>query len=401
MGPMTGYRIIDLTTVLMGPFATQMLGEMGADIIKVEPPQGDVTRVLGPSRSPGMGALFLNTNRYKRSICLDLKQDAARKALLALVDTADVLVTNIRPEALSRLGLDRDEMLARNPKLIHAALLGFGNDGPYSGRPAYDDLIQAGCGLSSLIGQTQNDAPNYVPVALADRVVGITAVSAICAALAARERTGIGGPVEIPMLETMTSLVMGDHMAGRTFEPELPERAYQRLVSQHRKPYATKDGYISAIIYTDADWKKFLQATDMVDLPQRDPRFANFTARNADIDHVYAWLSGVFTSRTTCEWLTLLQDVGVPVAKVHDLDSLLQDEHLNATSFFRYLDHPTEGRIRTMAPCIRWPRQELPEDMPAPLKGEHSIAVLEEINWPQSEIDALTEMGALILAEAV
>lgn len=399
MGTLTGYRVVDLTTVLMGPFATQILGEMGADVIKVEPPTGDVTRALGPMRSKGMGALYLNTNRYKRSICLDLKQKSAKDALLALVDTADVLVSNIRPEALARLGLGREEMMARNPKLIYASLLGFGNDGPYSGRPAYDDLIQASCGLSSMIGQKQNADPNYVPVALADRVVGITAFGAICAALAARERTGKGGPVEIPMLETMASLIMGDHMAGRTFEPQQPARAYERLVAQHRRPYKTQDGFISAIVYTDAHWDRFLRAIDRQDLVQKDPRFASFASRNASINYVYGWLSDLFAQRTTQAWLDLLQNADVPVAQVHDLDSLLKDEHLNATSFFRMQNHPSEGKIRTLAPCIQWPDQTDVEEMHAPLKGEQGVEILQEISLPQAQIDQLSKSGALIVPD--
>ncbi len=400
MGPMSGIRIVDLTTVLMGPFATQILGEMGADVIKVEAPAGDITRNLGPSRTPGMGALYLNTNRFKRSICLDLKQGTARETLLSIIDTADVLVTNIRPSAMSRLGLKQDELRKRNPKLIYAALLGYGANGPNSGKPAYDDLIQAGSGLASLMGMANNSDPRYVPTALADRVVGLAAVGAINAALISRERTGKGDVVEVSMLETMTNLIMGDHMAGRTFEPQMEERSYQRLTSPHRKPYKTRDGFISAIIYTDAHWCRFLEAINMQDLAKKDSRFSSFSSRNASIDYVYNWLSQTFKNKTTDDWLSILQAADLPVAKVQSLDSLCMDEHLEDIAFFKHYNHPSEGKIRTIDSGTQWPEHSPPQDKHAPLKGEHGIEILKEAAIPQELINDLIASQALILPEA-
>ncbi len=224
MGPLQGIKVIDMTTVLMGPYATQMLGDYGADIIKIESLEGDVTRLIGPTRHPGMGPVFLNTNRSKRSICLDLKKPAGRDAVLRLIASADVLVYNVRPQAMARLQLGYDVVSKINPRLIYAGVFGFGQDGPYAAKPAYDDLIQGATALPALMAQTSDGVPRYVPNALVDRIVGLTAVGAICASLVHRDRTGHGQRVDIPMFETMAGFVMGDHMGGLTYEPPLDQR---------------------------------------------------------------------------------------------------------------------------------------------------------------------------------
>ena len=259
-GPLTGLKILDLTTVLMGPYATQILGDMGADVVKIESPEGDSVRGIGPFRNPGMGSIFLQANRGKRSIVLDLKQQQGREALLKLVETADVLVYNLRPQVMERLRLGYADVAASNPKIIYAGLFGYGQDGPYAARPAYDDLMQGGTGIPSLVQRAGNPAPRYAPLAIADRVVGIWAVGAITAALWHRERHGEGQRIDIPMFETMAQLVLGDHMGGGLFEPALGDMGYGRLLSHDRRPYPTKDGYVCALVYSDKQWRRFFEA---------------------------------------------------------------------------------------------------------------------------------------------
>ena len=269
MGPLEGIKVIDMTTVLMGPYATQMLGDYGADVIKVEALDGDVTRLIGPTRHPGMGPVFLNTNRSKRSICLDLKKPAGRDAVLRLIASADVLVYNVRPQAMARLQLGYDVVAKINPRLIYAGVFGFGQDGPYAAKPAYDDLIQGATALPALMAQTSDGIPRYVPNALVDRIVGLTAVGAICASLVHRDRTGRGQRVDIPMFETMAGFVMGDHMGGLTYEPPLDKGGYARHLSRDRRPYKTSDGYICVIVYNDKQWENFFKATGRDDLRAR------------------------------------------------------------------------------------------------------------------------------------
>ena len=330
MGPLKGIKVVDMTTVLMGPYATQMLGDYGADVIKVESLDGDVTRLIGPMRHAGMGPVFLNTNRSKRSICLDLKKPAGREAVLRLLKDADVLVYNVRPQAMARLQLGYDVVSEINPRLVYAGVFGFGQDGPYAAKPAYDDLIQGATALPALMAQTGDGVPRYVPNALVDRIVGLTAVGAICASLVHRDRTGRGQRVDIPMFETMAGFVMGDHMGGLTYEPPLDKGGYARHLSRDRRPYKTSDGYLSVIVYNDKQWENFFKATGRDDL-RADPKFANFAGRAANIDVVYAELARIFETRTTAEWIDLLTKADVPVMPMHDLASILHDEHLEAT----------------------------------------------------------------------
>ncbi|RYY28811.1 MAG: CoA transferase [Sphingomonadales bacterium] len=399
MGPLHGIRIIDLTSVVMGPFATQILAEMGAEVIKVEAPEGDITRQIGPARARGSGALYLNANRHKRSICLDLKRPEALDLLDRLLKSADVLATNIRPAAMARLGLDATALLVRHPRLVYAAMVGFGQTGPYAGKPAYDDLIQGAAGLSALMSEAGDGTPRYAPVALADRVAGLAAVGAICAALFERERTGSGCEVEIPMFETMASVVLGDHLAGQTFEPSTPERSYARLMSPHRRPFATRDGHICAVVYTDRQWTAFLDQTEMSDLPRRDLRFATFAARNAAIDDVYAFLAELFATRSTAEWLDLLGAADIPAMPMHTMESLVDDPHLTATEFIRIREHPVQGSIRTLAPATRWPGRTPAADRPAPELGADGAALLKEAGFDDGEIEVLRMCGALLLPD--
>ena len=394
-GALAGIRIIDLTTIVMGPYATQLLAEMGADVIKVEAKGGDLARQIAPGRHPGMGAMFLNANRGKRSICMDLKHPAGRDALLALIRDADVLTFNIRPRAMARLGLSFDELAAINPRLVYAAMPGFGQDGPYADKPAYDDLIQGAALLPALAAQAGDGVPRYVPTALADRVVGVHAMGAICAALVARGRTGLGQAIEIPMFETMVGFVLADHLAGLSFDPPEGEGGYQRLLSRQRRPFPTQDGHVCAVVYTDDHWRRFLAAIGRADLPAQDPRFASFASRTAHVDHVYAFLAEVFAQRTTSAWIALLEQADVPGMPMHDFASIARDPHLLATGYFETVDHPSEGRIRTMRPATRWSATPAPAPCPAPRLGEHGVAVLREAGLDDQAIAALIAGGAL------
>jgi len=398
MGPLEDVKVIDMTTVLMGPYATQMLGDYGADVIKVESLDGDVTRLIGPSRHAGMGPVFLNTNRSKRSIALDLKKPAGRDAVLRLIASADVLVYNVRPQAMVRLQLGYDVVSEVNPRLIYAGVFGFGQDGPYAAKPAYDDLIQGATALPALMAQTGDGVPRYVPNALVDRIVGLTAVGAICASLVHRDRTGRGQRVDIPMFETMAGFVMGDHMGGLTYEPPLDKGGYARHLSRDRRPYKTSDGYISVIVYNDKQWERFFEATGRNDL-RRDPKFATFAGRANNIDMVYAELARIFETKTTAEWTELLNKADVPVMPMHDLESILQDEHLVATDFFPVVDHPSEGRIRSMRVSAKWSETPTEPGRLAPRLNEHGPEILREAGFSPDEIavlirDGVTKQGA-------
>jgi crotonobetainyl-CoA:carnitine CoA-transferase CaiB-like acyl-CoA transferase len=397
MGPLAGIKVIDMTTVLMGPYATQTLGDYGADVIKVESPEGDVTRLIGPTRHPGMGPVYLNTNRSKRSICLDLKKPAGREAVLRLLKGADVLVYNIRPQAMARLNLGYDLVSALNPRLIYAGVFGFGQDGPYAAKPAYDDLIQGGAGLAHLMAVGGDDTPRYVPNALVDRIVGLTAVGAICASLVHRDRTGKGQRLDIPMFETMTSFVMGDHMGGLTYEPPLDKGGYARHLSRDRRPYKTADGYLCVIVYNDKQWNAFFEASGRTDL-RDDPRFASFAGRSVNIDTVYGELARILETRTTAEWTELLIKADVPVMPMHDLEGVLSDPHLLATDFFPVVEHPTEGPVRSMRVPVNWSDTKAEPERLAPRLNEHGEAILRDAGFSSDEIAEMIRDGVTVPA---
>ncbi len=388
-GPLAGVRIVDMTTVLMGPYATQILGDMGADVIKVEPLQGDGTRAIGPMRNPGMGAFFMHVNRSKRCIALDLKNEAGHAVLLRLLATADVLIYNVRPQAMARLKLSYEEVAAINPRIIHVGCYGFSQDGPYAAKPAYDDLIQGAVGLPTLAALAGSDKPRYVPVTMADRTVGLNAVNAVSAALYYRERTGQGQAIGIPMFETMVQFVLGDHLGGLSFDPPLGPPGYQRLLSSERRPYATKDGWISAVVYTDRHWRDFFTLLGQPELVDTDPRFADMGVRTRHTNELYGMVAEAIATRTTAEWLEALEGIDIPVMPVHSVESLMEDPHLKATGFFQSLDHPTEGRIRSMAVPSTWSKSQPAVTRLAPRLGEHSAEVLREAGFSDAEIAAL------------
>ncbi len=394
-GPLAGVRVLDLTSVLMGPFATQHLGDMGADVIKVESPAGDSTRGIGPMRHPGMGPVFLHCNRNKRSIVLDLKRAEGREALLRLAKTMDALVYNVRPAAMKRLGLAYEDVAAVKPDIIYAGLYGFGQDGPYAARPAYDDLIQGAIGIPTLSVLAGGETPRYAPVTLADRTVGIAAVNAILAALFHRERTGEGQSVEVPMFETMAQLTLGDHLGGATFEPAIGPSGYPRLLNANRKPYRTKDGYICAMFYNDRQWQAFFELTGSPELFTQDPRFATIGKRTENIHALYTMVAQAMATRTTAEWAQALMDADIPNMPMNTIESLMEDPHLKAVGFFEHQAHPTEGPIRAMRPAARFSRTQARQRSFAPRLGENSEEVLREAGYSLAEVAALRASGVL------
>ncbi len=396
MGPLHGIKVIDMTSVLMGPFATLSLGDMGADVIKVEAPAGDLVRQIGPARHADMGPIFLNTNRNKRSLCLDLKKPAGLKVLQRLLVDADVLVYNVRPQAMERLGLGFEAVSALNPRLVYAGLFGFGQDGPYAARPAYDDLMQGGAGLSHLIARSGDGTPRYVPSAMADRIVGLTAVGGILASLLARQRSGRGQRLDVPMFETMAGFILGDHLGGLSFEPPLDAGGYARQLSPQRKPYRTRDGHVCALVYNDKQWLSFLRAVGRESLLD-DHRFATFAGRSRHIDHCYAELGRIFEERDTAEWMLLLEAADIPFMPMNDLPGLLADPHLAATGFFTMVDHPSEGPLRQMRMPMQWSDSSPDTPRPAPRLGEHSAEVLQQAGFDADEIAALVAEGAVAL----
>lgn len=383
-GPLSGLKVIDITTVMMGPYATQIMAEMGADVLKIEAPEGDSVRGVGPSRNPGMGSLFLQANAGKRSVVLNLKTEEGRANLTRLAAAADVLITNLRPKALKRLGLSYAELSSVNPRLIFASLFGYGEDGPYAGRPAYDDLIQGAVGIPSLFVAAGGEAPRYAPVTVSDRVVGLFGLSAILASLWRRERTGEGQSMEIPMFETMAHFVLGDHLGGALFDPPEASMGYARLLSDQRRPYPTRDGFVCTMIYNDDQWRRFFAAIGRSEMFETDPRFATIADRTRHIDDIYAMVADEMASRSTEECVALLNSADLPFAPLNTLESLRNDPHLAATGFFREVEHPSEGRLRTPTHPVRYSRTPPAPVGPAPRLGEHTSQVLGELQSPPS-----------------
>ncbi|MET0867643.1 MAG: CoA transferase [Pseudorhodoplanes sp.] len=388
-GPLAGVRILDLTSVILGPYATQILADFGADVIKVEAPSGDIMRHVGPMRNPGMGHIYLNLNRNKRSIALDLKQTEARDALRELTKSVDVMVTNVRPAAMARLGLGYDDIRKFNPRIIYANATGYGAGGRYAGKPAYDDLIQGLVGIAGITRDAWGGEPRYMPLAIADRTVGLYLANAISAALFHRERTGKGQAIEIPMFEVFAEYLLGDHLSGLTFDPPEGPQYYARLVSKHRRPYATSDGHVCALVYTDIHWRNFFRAIGREEM-MADPRFATHGARADHIDEVYAFVSDTLKTRTTADWLSILESNDIPAAPMNDVTSLLDDPHLNDTGFFQVVDHPTEGRLRmTQVPGAWSVSQPAVRSLP-PNLGQHTAEVLREAGLPERTIERLS-----------
>lgn len=400
-GPLAGVRVVDLSTMLMAPYATQILGDMGADVVKVEAPEGDAVRGIGPMRNPGMGPIFLQVNRSKRSVVLDLKRPEGLQAVRDLIARADVLVYNLRPQSMARLGLDYPSVVQLAPGIVYAGLFGYGQDGPYAAKPAFDDLIQGAVAVPWLAHLADGRTPAYAPTAIVDRGVALWAVGQITAALFHRSRTGQGQRIDVPMFEMMASFVLGDHLGGQAFEPPLGPAGYRRMLNPHRRPYPTRDGFVCAMIYTDRHWRSFFRALGREQDFEQDPRYRTMTSRTEHIETLYRELAELLQTRTTAEWLELLNGADIPAMPLHTLESLLADPHLAATGFFGQEEHPSEGRLRTMAYPSTWSVTQPAASRPAPRLGEHSAAVLREAGYTDERIEALVRAGATRVAPAV
>ncbi len=397
-GPLDGVKVLDLTSVVMGPFATQILGDFGAEVVKVESPEGDNMRWVWPFRHPGMGHIFLNANRNKRSIVLNLKSEGGRKACLALAAQADVLVYNIRPQAMARLKLSYDEIEKVNPKIIYVGCFGYSQRGPYAAKAAYDDLIQGAAGIPWLLKKQGADTPRYAPIIIADRAVGLQVAGAVSAALYHREKTGKGQRVDVPMFEHLLPLVLGEHLGGLTFEPKLGEAGYARMLTPDRRPYQTRDGYVCALIYNDKQWKAFFDLIgkpDMLALPE----FATYEARSQNYDRVYGFVAEEMKTRGTEEWLAGLERADIPVQRMNSLDDIVADPHLAAIGYFKDVEHPSEGKLRSIAVPSEWSESQPGYRRHAPRLGEHTREVLQEAGFSKADIDRLIAEGAARAAE--
>ena len=395
-GPLAGVRIVDLTSVVFGPYATQILGDMGAEILKIEPPEGDIMRAASASRSPGMGAVYLTVNRNKRSAVLDLKKPEAHAALLRICASADVFVHSLRPQAIAKLGLDYASVSRAKPDIVYCSAWGFRSDGPYAERPAYDDVIQGMSGIADLPMKRGGTAPEFAPTVLADKVSGLHAVAAITAALLHRERTGQGQAVEVPMFESVVSFTLAEHMAGAVFDPPLDEMGYSRVLVEHRRPHRTKDGFMVVLPYNNRQWRNFFTAagrTEMLD----DPRTNDPVLRASKNAEMYAMISEIMTEKTTAEWEVILAEADVPAQRVNRLEDLENDEHFRATEFFHAYDHPSEGRLKTPSPPLQFsatPCQVIRH--PPPGLGEQTREVLSEAGLAEDEIEQLLATRAAI-----
>jgi crotonobetainyl-CoA:carnitine CoA-transferase CaiB-like acyl-CoA transferase len=395
-GPLHGVRVLDLTTVVMGPYATQILADFGADVIKVEAPEGDNMRWVWPFRNPGMGHIFLNANRNKRSVVLDLKKEAAREACLAIAARSDVLVYNIRPQAMARLKLSYEEVRKENENIIYVGCFGYSQRGPYAAKAAYDDLIQGAAGVPWLLQKQGSETPRYAPIIIADRSVGQQVASAVSAALYHREKTGKGQRVDVPMFEHLLQIVLGEHMGGYTFEPQLGEPGYARMLAPDRRPYQTSDGYVCTLIYNDKQWRAFFNLIGRTEL-LASPEFATAEGRSRNYDRVYAMVAEEMKKRSTHEWIEALGRADIPVQRMNSLDDVMADPHLAATGYFKTVEHPSEGRLRTMAVPSEWSGSQPEYRRHAPRLGEHTREVLAEAGLTQGEIDSMIASAAAFL----
>lgn len=373
-GPLAGIRVVDLTSMVFGPYATQIMADMGADVIKVEPPSGDDTRNISRGPVPGMSGVFVNVNRGKRSVVLDIKSAEGKEALRRLIAGADVFIHSMRAKAIARLGFDYAAVAAIKPDIIYTNCYGYSRRGPDADKPAYDDTIQAECGVPH-VQQLMTGEPAFVATIMADKVAGLTALYATTMALFHRERTGEGQEVEIGMFETMASFMLVEHANGAMFTPALGPAHYHRAAAPSRKPYKTKDGHVAALIYNDKHWKLF---TERVKPDWVTPDMATLAQRALQIDKVYTHLGQTFLERTTDEWVALLEELGIPTSRLQTTDELFDNAHLNAIGFFETIESK-QGPVRF--PGVPTWFSQTPGKVagPTPLVGEHTHEILTEI----------------------
>ncbi len=392
-GPLAGIRVLDLTSVLMGPYCTQIMADLGADVIKLESPDGDTSRYVGPSRTKGRSGMFANLNRGKRGIVLDLRQEKGRDLCLKLAAKADVVLHSMRKPAIEKLGLDYAAIAAINPGVIYASLYGYGRDGRYSGRPAYDDTIQAVSGLAMLQAEI-NPEPQYVTTVVGDKVSALSAAYAIMAALFHRQRGGGGQEIEVPMFEIMASFLLIEHIAGAVYDPPMGPPVYTRAVTPFRRPYKTQDGYVSVLVYNDKQWRRFTELAQRPDLAA-DARFRSQADRSANMADFCTIVAEILAQRSSAEWLDLLDKAEIPCARLNRTADLYSDPHLADVGFFQTLEDPRDGKLRMPSHPVRFSATPAGYSQAAPMLGEHTEEVLRELGLGAAELDELEAGGAI------
>jgi len=392
-GPLDGVRVVDLTTVVVGPICTRTLADQGADVIKVEAPGGDLLRTMAQgSRHPGMSGKFINFNRNKRSVCLDLKQPGGMDAMRRLISGADIFVSNVRPEALARAGLDYTSLAPDHPRLIHCSILAFGRGGRYFNRPAYDPIVQSLSGVAGTLARATGE-PRFVPMVMTDHTTGLIAAQCIGFALYRREKTGRGEAIDVPMFENMASFVMSEHLGAATFDPPVGPAGDNRLLSPDYRPLPTQDGYITVGPNTNPQAFAFFDAIGRPEL-KSDPRFSSAAARTTNAAAYFEVRKAGLAQKTTAEWLVIFETLDIPAARYNAIDDLLEDPHLVDVGFFHPEDHPSQGRIRrTKVPNI-FSAGARDDEIHAPVLGEHTRAVLAELGYSEADIDRLLSSGA-------
>jgi len=394
-GPLANLRVIDMTSVVVGPICSRTLADQGADVIKVEPPAGDLLRTMARgSRNPGMSGKFINFNRNKRSVCLDIKHPDGITALRRLIDQADVFVSNVRSTGLKRAGLDFATLHESNPRLIYCAIVAFGSGGRYYNRPAYDPIVQSLSGVAGTFERAVGE-PRFVPMVMTDHITGIIAAQSIGFSLYRRERTGVGEEVEVPMFENMASFVTSEHLGARTFVPDAGPSGDNRLLSPHYRPVATADGYITIGPNTNAQAFAFFESIGRPEL-KNDSRFIDAAARTENASDYFDVMQTALIDRGTDEWIEIFAARDIPAARYNSIDDLLDDPHLNDVNFFNEVEHPSEGTLRETRIANRFGGGMREENMHAPLLGEHTREVLTEAGYTAREIDDLIAGSAAV-----
>jgi crotonobetainyl-CoA:carnitine CoA-transferase CaiB-like acyl-CoA transferase len=390
-GPLTGIKVLDLASVIMGPVAAQHLADMGADVIKVEAPEGDLTRSIGPRKSQDMGAVFITCNRNKRSIVLDLKKPESLAVLQRLVAGSDVLIHSVRTEPARKIGLDYESLRKLNERLVYCHVKGYADEGAYGGQPAFDDTMQAESGLAML--QTViGGEPRYFPSSIVDKICAIHAAYAVMLALFERAHSGLGQQVELPMFETISAFNVTEHLWGEAFQPPLGPMGYESVRKGVRKPYPTRDGHLAFLPYSDLHWHKFFRLVGRPELSE-DARFSTFNARMKNYDAVFGFVEDTLRGRSTAEWVALFADADIPMAAVNALEDLLEHPHLQSVGFWQSLAHPTEGTLRTASNPIKLQRTPASIRRLAPRLGEHTREVLREFEFRGDEVEQLLGDG--------
>ena len=392
-GPLAGIRILDFTAVVLGPLATRILGDYGAEVIKIEPIEGDIMRANGVARTPGMSSNHLALNRNKRSLAVNLKTTEGRDIVRKLLPAADVLVHNMRVPAMEALGLGYEAVSRANPRIVYCAASGFGQNGPHRSKPAFDDIIQAASGLASL-GADQHGTPDYVPTLIADKTAGMAVVNAVLAALLFRERTGRGQYVEVPMFETLVDFVMAEHLGGLTFDPPTAPPGYSRILAGGRKPAPTRDGHVAILPYNYLQWEALFTRIGREDLIARHD-FSSHAKLNARVRDLYDEVARFTPERTTDEWIAICDELDIAATRIYGLDDLFEHPHLKAVGLFQRVQHPSEGSIVEVRPATRFSISPAGINRSAPNLGEHTEEVLAELGYDAAHIAELGHRGVI------